>query len=130
MHNAYKCFHEEGSDPLFLSHKYSYSKSETHSISWISITISTYSIGTHSFPRPPNRPPSPDSDSDPIKIRRPIELAGKTLEWRLLNYDWKNQFEYFQAATHTGTINPMCWRRGESLLPVSETPACLLASWV
>ncbi|XP_042882375.1 MOXD1 homolog 2-like [Penaeus japonicus] len=60
------------------------------------------------------------ADSDPIKIRRPIELAGKTLEWRLLNYDWKNQFEYFQAATHTGTINPMCWRRGESLLPELE----------
>ncbi|ROT86052.1 putative MOXD1-like 2 [Penaeus vannamei] len=60
------------------------------------------------------------ADSDPIKIRRPIELSGKTLEWRLLNYDWKNQFEYFQAATHTGTINPMCWRRGESLLPELE----------
>ncbi|XP_064082617.1 DBH-like monooxygenase protein 1 [Macrobrachium nipponense] len=59
-------------------------------------------------------------NSNPIKIRQPIELAGRTLEWRLLNYDWKNHFEYFQDATHTGTFNPMCWRRGESLIPDVE----------
>ncbi|XP_071534713.1 DBH-like monooxygenase protein 1 [Panulirus ornatus] len=60
------------------------------------------------------------ANSDPIKIRRPIELAGKTLEWRLMNYDWKNQFDYFQRTTHTGTFNPTCWRRGQSLIPEVE----------
>ncbi|XP_068207395.1 MOXD1 homolog 2-like [Palaemon carinicauda] len=59
-------------------------------------------------------------NSNPIKIRYPMELAGRTLEWRLLNYDWKNHFEYFQDATHTGTFNPTCWRRGESLIPEVE----------
>ncbi|XP_071513833.1 DBH-like monooxygenase protein 1 [Panulirus ornatus] len=58
--------------------------------------------------------------SDPIKIRRPVELAGRTLEWRLVNYDWKNQFDYFQRATHSGTFNPMCWRRGHSLISEVE----------
>ncbi|XP_076032752.1 MOXD1 homolog 2-like [Oratosquilla oratoria] len=58
--------------------------------------------------------------SNPITIRRPVELAGKTLEWRLMNYDWKNQFEYFQHATHTGTFKPMCWWRGQSLIPELE----------
>ncbi|KAG7162285.1 MOXD1 2-like [Homarus americanus] len=58
--------------------------------------------------------------SDPIKIHRPIELAGKTLEWRLMNYDWKNQFEYFQETTHNGTFNPTCWSRGQSLIPELE----------
>lgn len=117
----YKYFHVEDSNPLCLSHKYRHLKFGTLSISCISINTSAFRIPFA------NRPSSPDSDSDPIKIRRPIELSGKTLEWRLLNYDWKNQFEYFQAATHTGTINPMCWRRGESLLPVS---ACLLAGYI
>nr|XP_053650331.1 DBH-like monooxygenase protein 1 [Cherax quadricarinatus] len=60
------------------------------------------------------------ANSDPIKIRRPIELAGKSLEWRLMNYDWKNQFDYFQETTHSGTFNPICWRRGESLIPEAE----------
>ncbi|KAG0726697.1 MOXD1 2 [Chionoecetes opilio] len=60
------------------------------------------------------------SNSNPITIRRPIELAGKTLEWRLMNYDWKNHFQYFQHSTHTGTFNPMCWNRGESIIPHVE----------
>ena len=59
------------------------------------------------------------SDSNPIKIKRPIELAGKTLEWRLQNYDWENHFEYFQEATKAGSFNPMCWKRGQSIIPVS-----------
>ncbi|CAL4069816.1 unnamed protein product, partial [Meganyctiphanes norvegica] len=58
--------------------------------------------------------------SQPIKISRPTELAGKTLEWRLLNYNWKDQFQYFQEATSTGTFNPMCWRRGHTLIPDIE----------
>ncbi|KAF2361340.1 Copper type II ascorbate-dependent monooxygenase C-terminal [Trinorchestia longiramus] len=59
-------------------------------------------------------------DSDIIKIRKPLELAGKTLEWRLVNYDWEFQFENFQRTTHTGTFNPMCHSRGHSLLPTLE----------
>uniref|UniRef100_A0A6A7G1R7 MOXD1 homolog 2-like n=2 Tax=Hirondellea gigas TaxID=1518452 RepID=A0A6A7G1R7_9CRUS len=59
-------------------------------------------------------------DSDIIKIRKPVELAGKTLQWRLTNYDWQNQFDYFQSTTHKGTFNPMCWSRGHSLLPNLE----------
>ncbi|XP_045118850.1 MOXD1 homolog 2-like [Portunus trituberculatus] len=60
------------------------------------------------------------ANSNPITIRRPMELAGKTLEWRLMNYDWKSQFENFQHTTHTGTYNPMCWNRGESIIPHIE----------
>ncbi|CAL4059209.1 unnamed protein product, partial [Meganyctiphanes norvegica] len=60
------------------------------------------------------------ASSDPIKIRRPIELAGKTLEWRLLNYNWKEQFQYFQHATATGTFSPTCLSRGHSILEELE----------
>lgn len=58
--------------------------------------------------------------SNPITILHPEELRGKTLEWRLLNYNWKDNFDYFQWATSAGTFNPMCWRRGESLHPELE----------
>ncbi|CAL4125626.1 unnamed protein product [Meganyctiphanes norvegica] len=58
--------------------------------------------------------------SNPITILHPEELRGKTLEWRLLNYNWKDNFEYFQWATSSGSFNPMCWRRGESLHPDLE----------
>ncbi|CAL4065885.1 unnamed protein product [Meganyctiphanes norvegica] len=47
-------------------------------------------------------------DSGPIKISRPMDLAGKTLKWRLLNYDWLGHFHYFQRATREGTFNPSC----------------------
>ncbi|KAK4302315.1 hypothetical protein Pmani_025590 [Petrolisthes manimaculis] len=60
------------------------------------------------------------ANSNPIKIRRPIELAGKTLEWRLTNYNWTLHFDSFQHTTHTGTFNPMCWRRGLSLISEVE----------
>ncbi|CAL4135338.1 unnamed protein product, partial [Meganyctiphanes norvegica] len=56
------------------------------------------------------------SGTDPIKIRRPFELAGKTLEWRLLNYNWKEQFQYFQHATETGTFSPTCLSRGHTII--------------
>ncbi|CAL4099780.1 unnamed protein product, partial [Meganyctiphanes norvegica] len=59
-------------------------------------------------------------ETAPIKIRQPIELAGKTLEWRLMNYNWNQNFEYFQQTTSTGTFNAMCHRRGESILPELE----------
>ena len=60
------------------------------------------------------------SDSNPIKIKLPPELAGKTLEWRLQNYDWTNHFHDFQEATRLGSYNPMCWKRGENIIPVSN----------
>ncbi|CAL4089777.1 unnamed protein product, partial [Meganyctiphanes norvegica] len=60
------------------------------------------------------------TDSNPITIMQPEELRGKTLEWRLLNYDWQDNFDNFQRVTSTGTFNPMCWRRGESLHPDLE----------
>lgn len=91
----------------------------------LSITLSApyrYSISRllHSLIPSLSTPISlPHSNSNPIKIRRPVELAGKTLEWRLMNYDWKNHFQYFQHTTHTGTYNPMCWNRGKSIIPVS-----------
>jgi hypothetical protein len=44
-----------------------------------------------------------------VKIKSPLEIANTTLENRLLSYDWKNNFQHFQQATHAGSFKPLCW---------------------
>jgi hypothetical protein len=58
--------------------------------------------------------------SDPVMIKSPLEIANMTLENRLLSYDWKNNFQHFQDATHAGSFKPLCWHSANSNnLPVS-----------
>lgn len=60
------------------------------------------------------------SGSNPVKIAAPPELAGMTLETRLVSYDWDNQFRSFQEATMRGSFKPICWTSQMTLLPVSD----------
>ncbi|XP_026481393.1 MOXD1 homolog 2-like [Ctenocephalides felis] len=60
------------------------------------------------------------SGSNPIRIARPPELAGMTLESRLVSYDWENQLDSFQEATRRGSFKPLCWTSKPSLLPGTE----------
>lgn len=41
-------------------------------------------------------------------IASPTELAGMTLESRLISYDWENQFDKFQKVTRSGSFRPIC----------------------
>lgn len=59
------------------------------------------------------------SGSNPVRIAAPPELAGMTLESRLVSYDWDNQFQSFQEATMRGSFKPICWTSQLTLLPVS-----------
>ena len=43
-----------------------------------------------------------------MKIQEPADLAGMTLEERLLSYDWQSSFQSFQDATRRGTFKPLC----------------------
>lgn len=47
-------------------------------------------------------------NSNPVLIASPPDLAGMTLEARLLSYDWDNQFNKFQEATLRGTFKSIC----------------------
>ncbi|XP_021710974.1 MOXD1 homolog 2 [Aedes aegypti] len=58
------------------------------------------------------------SGSNPVEISSPPELAGMTLEKRLISYDWANQFENFQYVTRLGSFKPMCW--ANAMLPGIE----------
>ncbi|XP_055923857.1 MOXD1 homolog 2 [Eupeodes corollae] len=57
------------------------------------------------------------TDSNPVLISSPPELAGMTLESRLVSYDWENQFEKFQQATRRGSFKPLCWGAKNHLIP-------------
>uniref|UniRef100_A0A1B0C4H4 Uncharacterized protein n=1 Tax=Glossina palpalis gambiensis TaxID=67801 RepID=A0A1B0C4H4_9MUSC len=59
------------------------------------------------------------TDSNPVLISAPPELAGMTLEVRLLSYDWRNQFNEFQEATRKGSFKPLCWGVKNRVVPVS-----------
>lgn len=52
-------------------------------------------------------------------ISSPPELAGMTLEARLISYDWQNQFDEFQEATRSGSFKPLCWGAKNHVIPVS-----------
>lgn len=60
------------------------------------------------------------SDSNPVLISSPPELAGMTLEARLISYDWENQFGEFQEATRKGSFKPICWGAKNHVVPVSK----------
>ncbi|KAG7212297.1 hypothetical protein KM043_012624 [Ampulex compressa] len=53
--------------------------------------------------------PSRYRGSSPVRIQEPQELAGMTLEERLVSYDWETSFQSFQEATRRGTFKPLCW---------------------
>lgn len=61
-----------------------------------------------------------NSGSNPVLIALPEELAGMTLESRLISYDWKNQFDSFQNVTRTGTFKTICWDAKNIPIPVSD----------
>ncbi|XP_076232558.1 DBH like monooxygenase olf413 isoform X2 [Calliopsis andreniformis] len=46
--------------------------------------------------------------SSPVRIQEPQNLKGKTLEERLMTYDWETNFQSFQEATRRGTFKPLC----------------------
>lgn len=41
-------------------------------------------------------------------IEEPKNLAGQTLEERLLGYNWAMNFQTFQEVTRSGTFKPLC----------------------
>lgn len=59
--------------------------------------------------------------SNPVRIAAPPELAGMTLESRLISYDWDNQFHSFQEATMKGSFKPLCWTAQSTLLPGTDS---------
>ncbi|GLV45506.1 olf413 [Carabus blaptoides fortunei] len=59
--------------------------------------------------------------SNPVKISAPPDLAGMTLEERLVTYDWENQFHSFQEATRKGSFRPLCWTAQSSQLPGTDS---------
>lgn len=63
---------------------------------------------------------SGSSGSSPVKIQAPPELAGLTLEDRLVSYNWETSFQSFQEATRRGTFKPLCWSSNGALLPGTE----------
>ncbi|XP_058985307.1 MOXD1 homolog 2-like [Musca domestica] len=60
------------------------------------------------------------TDSNPVLISSPPELAGMTLEARLLSYDWQNHFNDFQDATRSGSFKPLCWGARNHVVPSTE----------
>ncbi|XP_044751599.1 MOXD1 homolog 2 [Coccinella septempunctata] len=61
--------------------------------------------------------------SNPVRIAAPPELAGMTLESRLVSYDWDNQFQAFQDATVRGSFIPLCRTAQSTLLPGTDKDA-------
>ncbi|XP_059622696.1 MOXD1 homolog 2 [Phlebotomus argentipes] len=59
-------------------------------------------------------------NSNPVLILLPAELAGMTLESRLVTYDWANQFDSFQRITRRGSFKPLCWGAKNTLIPGTE----------
>ncbi|CAL4103861.1 unnamed protein product [Meganyctiphanes norvegica] len=59
-------------------------------------------------------------NTEPVKISSPEELSGKTLEWRIINYNWKTQFQYFQKTISNGNFSPTCQAKGYKIVPGLE----------
>lgn len=62
----------------------------------------------------------PNSGSNPVVIASPPDLAGMTLEERLLTYDWSTQFKTFQKVTQKGSFKVHCVGASENPIQVSE----------
>ncbi|EFA04095.2 MOXD1 homolog 2 [Tribolium castaneum] len=58
--------------------------------------------------------------SNPVRIAAPPELAGMTLESRLVSYDWDNHFHNFQEATMKGSFKPLCRTAQSTILPGTD----------
>lgn len=63
---------------------------------------------------------SPNSGSDPVRIKSPPELADQTVEERLITFDWDKNFHTFQEATRRGAFRPLCWGKTQALIDVSH----------
>lgn len=59
------------------------------------------------------------SGSNPVKITKPPELEGMTLEERLVSYDWDNYFEDFERTMLDGTFRSICWNARNERIHVS-----------
>lgn len=53
-------------------------------------------------------------------IEAPADLAGMTLEERLVSYNWEKSFQSFQDATHHGTFKPLCSSSKGEWLPGTD----------
>lgn len=60
-------------------------------------------------------------ESTPVLIASPPELAGMTLESRLVSYDWDLQFDSFQKVTRSGSFRAVCIDAKNMVLPVSRS---------
>ncbi|XP_034935719.1 MOXD1 homolog 2 isoform X2 [Chelonus insularis] len=58
--------------------------------------------------------------ASPVIIEAPEELAGMTLEERLVHYNWETSFQSFQEATHRGTFKPLCWDSKGGIIPNTD----------
>lgn len=72
--------------------------------------------------------PTQNSGSNPVLIALPPELAGMSLEMRLVTYDWRNQFDAFQQVTQHGSFKAICWDAKNALMPVGIT-ICITLPW-
>jgi hypothetical protein len=57
--------------------------------------------------------------SNPVLISSPPELAGMSMETRLMTYDWKNDFHKFQSVTSRGAFRAVCKSAKSTMTPVS-----------
>lgn len=57
--------------------------------------------------------------SNPVLIALPPELAGMSLESRLISYNWKQNFNSFQQVTRNGSFKAICWDARNVVIPVS-----------
>ncbi|XP_055626801.1 MOXD1 homolog 2-like [Toxorhynchites rutilus septentrionalis] len=58
--------------------------------------------------------------ANPIRIASPPEIAGMTLEERLLSYDWRVNFNAFQYVIRKGAFKPICWSARNTPIPGTE----------
>ena len=59
------------------------------------------------------------SGSNPVKIIKPEDLAGMTLEERLVSFKWDIDFKDFQQSMLNGSHQPICWNAQNSRIAVS-----------
>ncbi|XP_058831932.1 MOXD1 homolog 2-like [Topomyia yanbarensis] len=58
--------------------------------------------------------------ANPIRIASPPEIAGMTLEERLLSYDWRVNFNAFQYVIRKGAFKPLCWSARNTPIPGTD----------
>ncbi|XP_041782918.1 MOXD1 homolog 2-like [Anopheles merus] len=58
--------------------------------------------------------------TNPIRIASPAEIAGMTLEERLLTYDWRVNFNDFQYVVRKGAFKPLCWSARNTPIPGTD----------